>query len=79
MHRLLTLAVEEDLGYVKATRILNNGFRTARYFAAEGWRFVTDESASRLLTCERIIYRPPRCRPAVVTPKDRRRRRIAGK
>lgn len=55
--RLLSVAVEEFLGCGTAIRIIQNGFQPARYFTAEGWRFVTDEDVTKLLTCERVLIR----------------------
>lgn len=43
LDRLLAIATEESLGYGAVVRIIKNGFCGAKYFAAENWRFVTDE------------------------------------
>ena len=57
---LLDQAVEEDLGYSKVVRMINNGGAPAKYFTAEGWRFVFDEDLQTLLTCERIYFKAKR-------------------
>ena len=58
IRRLLTAATPEDIGSVGRTlRLINNGFIPARYYHAEGWRFVLSEDGTRLLTCERRIYK----------------------
>jgi hypothetical protein len=74
MKALLDAAAEEDIGFGVAVRLINNGLRPARYFVFDGWRFVTDEATTRLLTCERIIFKgkPPR---KWLTPKERRHKR----
>lgn len=51
--RLLKAAQPEDIGHGAVVRAITNGFRPARYYIAEGWRFVLDEEETRLLTCER--------------------------
>ena len=69
--RLLSRATETDIGAGNAIRLMNHDLRPARYFVADGWRFITDETAERLLTCERINFQS---RPAgSLTMKDRRR------
>lgn len=65
---LLDRAQEEDIGSGRTIRLINNGLQPARYFEAEGWRFVTDENAERLYTCERIIFK------ARKKPKFKRRK-----
>jgi len=72
---LLAKAGEEDIGFVAATRLLKNGLRPARYFTAEGWRFVTDEAGMRVLTCERILYSHPTRRKRITDHKTKRRLR----
>lgn len=69
LKELLEKAEEEDItGTGRTIRLLNNGLQPARYFEADGWRFVTDEDAKRLYTCERIIFK------ARKKPKFRRRK-----
>ena len=62
LHRLLRIATPDDLGHATVYRILNNGYRPAAYFLADGWRFVLDEPLQRILTCERVVHtgRKPR-------------------
>ncbi|KAA0888754.1 hypothetical protein [Oryzomonas rubra] len=61
LQRLMEAAWEEDLGYGATVRMIKNGFSPARYFTTEGWRFVTDEEVSKILTIERsyLGYKKP--------------------
>jgi hypothetical protein len=70
---LLEKAEPEELA-ASALRLLNANFQPAQYFVANGWRLVFDESGTRLLTCERIIFK--RLWQRKVTDKDRRRKRL---
>lgn len=71
LQRLLAQAKETDIGAGNAIRLMNHGLKPARYFTIDGWRFITDETAQRLLTCERINFYS---RPAgSLSMKDRRR------
>lgn len=72
--KLLLGAAEEEQLEARALRLIANGMRPARYFVVDGWRFVTDQDVTRLLTCERIIYQKMRKRQE--TYKDWRRKRI---
>lgn len=57
IHKLIAVAVEEDLGHGAAVRLITNGFTPARYFRAGDWRFVTDEDVTRILTIERAYLK----------------------
>jgi len=73
LRELLEKAVPEELA-ASALRLISNSFQPAQYFVADGWRLVLDESGTRLLTCERILFKRQWQRK--VTPKDRRRERL---
>ena len=51
--RLVAAAGEENLGYGAVVRLLQNNYVPAKYFISEGWRFVTDEEVTTVLTIER--------------------------
>lgn len=57
---MLATAAEENLGYGGTIRLLKNNCQPARYFTTDGWRFVTDEEISKVLTIERIYLGPRR-------------------
>ena len=73
LRSLLEKAVPEELA-ASALRLISNSFQPAQYFVADGWRLVLNEDGTRLLTCERIIFK--RLWKRKVTEKDRRRKRI---
>ncbi len=53
LHRLLRSSMPEDLGHGAVLRLMTHGYAEAKYFVAEGWRFVFNEEATNLITCER--------------------------
>ena len=71
LRALLHQATEEDIGSGRVKRLLNNSLRPARYFTTGNWRFVTDEDATRLLTCERAYIQNNGRR--TTSPKERLR------
>jgi hypothetical protein len=73
LRALLESAVPENLA-AAALRTISNRFQPAQYYVADGWRLVLDETGTRLLTCERIIFK--RLWQRKVTDKDRRRSRL---
>jgi hypothetical protein len=67
---LLSVAEEETLGYGATIRIIQNGFKPARYFVVGRWRFVTDEEVTRVLTAEIIWHKKKRNKPKL---RDKKR------
>lgn len=61
LRELIRTAVEEDIGAGAVLRLMSNRLDPARYFAADGWRLVTTEDGTCLITVERIIHKK-RCR-----------------
>lgn len=50
-------------------RLLNNECIPARYFTIDDWRFVTDESVSKIITIERIHIRAKKKRRKIKDPR----------
>lgn len=77
--RLLQDAKEEDHHSGLTVRLMQNNFRPARYFIAEGWRFVFDEELTTLITCERIIFKSRMPSRRALRNENRRRNRWSKK